>query len=169
MGRHLVAAVGLCLVSVAAGAREVVGWLEWAVLAPEGISLAAKLDTGADTTSIGATEIRRSTAEGGEVVAFRLQSDAGSGPWLQRPLVRLAAIKRHGLPPEQRPVVRLRLCVAGITKEVEVTLADREAFDYGLLVGRNFLASDLLVDAASAFTRESACGGDIRRRATVVP
>lgn len=161
MGWRWVAALGLCLVDVASGAREVAGWLEWAVLAPEGIQLAAKLDTGADTTSIGATDIHRLSTEAGERIVFRVQGHPSAGVWLQRPLVRFAWIKRHGLPPEPRPVVRMGLCVAGTLKEVEVTLADREGFDQGLLIGRNFLASDILVDAARAFIREPACGGGI--------
>jgi hypothetical protein len=160
MGWRWVAALGLCLVNVPAAAREIAGWLEWAVLAPEGIHLAAKLDTGADTTSIGARDIQRISTEAGEHVVFRLEGHPPTGVWLQRPLVRFAWIKRHGLPPEPRPVVRMGLCVAGTQKEVEVTLADREGFSQGLLIGRNFLASDILVDAARAFTREPSCGGD---------
>ncbi len=164
-----VAAVGLCALTSAAGGREVAGWLEWAVLAPEGIPLAAKLDTGADTTSIGAVEVRRFTLEAGEVIAFRLQAREAPGLWLQRPLVRFASIKRQGLPPEERPVVRLRLCIAGVTKEVEVTLADRANFDTPLLIGRNFLGGDLLVDATEVFTRGPSCAGAASPSAPIGP
>lgn len=156
---RLGAVAACCLLSLGAFGREVAGWREWAELLPEGLLLSAKLDTGADTTSLGAAEVRHFQTHDGEWVAFRLPTDAPRERWLRRPLVRLAAIKRHGLPPEHRPVVRLGICLGGISKEVEVTLADRGRFDSALLIGRNFLAGELLVDAATSFTRPPACDG----------
>lgn len=167
--RHLAAAIGLCLISVPAGAREVAGWLEWAVLAPEGIWLPAKLDTGADTTSLGAAQIRRVTVEGREFIAFRLQGNDAPDLWLQRPLVRFARIKRQGLPPEYRPVVRMHVCLMGIRKEVEVTLADRSSYRYPLLVGRNFLSGDLQVDTTRVFSGAPSCDAGGVHLASPVP
>lgn len=151
------AALGLCLFSLDAGAREVAGWLEWAVLTPEGIWLPAKLDTGADTTSLGVKQLRPFSAKGKELIAFQPQTQDESSPWLQRPLVRYARIKRQGLPPERRPVVRMPICLMGVLKEVDVTLADRSGYQYPLLIGRNFLSADLLIDTNQTFTRPPSC------------
>jgi hypothetical protein len=149
--------LSLSLLAFPALAREVVGWLESAQVEPEGIRLRAKLDTGADTTSLGASDIRLYSADGSDYVAFRPQVEGTPGPWIWRPLARFAEIRRHEGPPDRRPVVRLWVCLERILREVEVTLADRSNFSYPLLLGRNFLAGELLVDSTAAFTTEPSC------------
>ncbi len=154
-----VVAFALALVALPAAGREVAGWLETARLEPEGIELSAKLDTGADVSSLGAEAIRVVPNAGETSVHFRVQTPGG-GLELQRPLVRNAWIKRHDAPPEQRPVVRLRFCVGGVDKEVEVNLVDRSNYAYPLLIGRNFLAGDLLVDPGERFSVSPACSAN---------
>lgn len=145
------------LVALPAGAREVAGWLESALLEPEGIRVTSKLDTGADSSSLGAADIQIFSADGRDKVRFRLQRWDAGATLIERSLVRMAQIKRHDAPAEVRPVIRLRICLARLSKEVEVNLADRSNYDQPLLIGRNFLAGDLLVDPAVTFTTEPAC------------
>jgi hypothetical protein len=45
-----------------------------------------------------------------------------------------------------RPRVTLELELGGVAKRVRVSLRDRSRMDYKLLVGRDFLAGDFLVD-----------------------
>lgn len=51
---------------------------------------------------------------------------------------------------EERYVVELDLEWQGLNKRVEVNLRDRSAMTYKLLVGRNWLAGDVLVDVAQS-------------------
>jgi len=78
-------------------------------------------------------------------------------------LVRTAWIKQHGAPSYPRPVVRLTICVGGISKEVEVSLVDRSNYQHPLLIGRNFLVGDLIVDPGATFSVSPTCPSDGRR------
>jgi hypothetical protein len=57
-------------------------------------------------------------------------------------------IKQHGRDPERRYVVRMWLTLGDIRSRVDVTLSDREDFEYPLLVGRNFLVDSAIVDVS---------------------
>ncbi len=148
-------AVLLCLEP--AGAREVVGWIEPIQLEPEGPQLTAKLDTGADSSSLGATAIEVYSADGIERVRFRIQARSDERSTVDLPLERIAKIKRHVEGAETRPVVRLRICLGNLRKEVEVNLADRSNYEQPVLIGRDFLSSDLIVDPAETFTTSPRC------------
>ena len=41
--------------------------------------------------------------------------------------------------------------------EEEIALADRSHLDYEMLVGRNFLAGNIIVDPSKTFTVEPSC------------
>ena len=149
--------LAVLLFTLPAEAGEVAGWLEPARLEPEGIWVSAKLDTGADRSSLGAADIQIFSEDGRDRVLFRPQSPDLGATLIERPLVGMANIKRHGAPAEIRPVIRLRFCLAGLSKEIDVNLADRSNYEQPLLIGRNFLAGDFLVDPAVTFTTEPRC------------
>lgn len=152
-----IAALAALLAAMPAGAREVMGWLEPAQLEPEGIRLTAKLDTGADRSSLGAADIQVFSADGRDRVRFRPQIPGEEVSPMERPLLRITKIKRHGEPAEARPVVRLRICLGDLSKDAAVSLADRSNFEQPLLIGRDFLSGNLLVDPAATFTTEPRC------------
>ena len=54
----------------------------------------------------------------------------------------------------------LPLCIGGVSGLAEVNLADREDFEYDFLVGREFMASRVLVDSSSTFIAEGSCEKD---------
>jgi hypothetical protein len=54
-------------------------------------------------------------------------------------------------------VIHLPSCVGGVRGLAEVNLADREDFEYDILIGREFLASRILVDSASTFIADDEC------------
>jgi hypothetical protein len=54
----------------------------------------------------------------------------------------------------------LRICVGGISKEVEVSLVDRSNYEHPLLIGRSFLAGDLIVDPGATFSVSPTCPAD---------
>lgn len=124
----------------------VAGWTERVTLTDMGLGYEAKLDTGADTSSINAQNISRFTREGRPLVRFDLVDDAGKATAVEAPLARETSIKRAGKPSEKRAVVRLAVCVAGHSTEAEFTVADRSGFDYQVLIGRSLMAGRLIVD-----------------------
>lgn len=137
--------------------KEVAGWVEYVVLYPGGLRLRAKLDTGARTSSLGATDIDMFTHEGREWVRFRVTNAQGESVVIERPVLREAIIKRHFGRRQRRPVITLTLCIGDILEEAEVNLVDRSGFLYQMLVGRSMLKGDFLVDPGRTFRQKPRC------------
>jgi len=74
-------------------------------------------------------------------------------------VTRMARIKRHFGKEQVRYVVKLGICLGSVYREAEVTLVDRTGFNYPLLVGRNFLKDDFLIDPSATFLNKPDCKG----------
>ncbi len=128
---------------------EVAGYIEHVKI--NGVLLPAKLDTGADICSVDA-EIVRTYKDGKKTyVEFNLVTDDGDKVNFTVPRVRVARIRLRTGGIQERPVVMLNISVGNISHDVEVNLADRERFDYRVLLGRNFLKHGILVDSSKQF------------------
>jgi len=142
-----------------AGKKDIFGWVEHVLVGESQLDLQAKLDTGADTSSMHASKIRRYRSEDRKLwVEFRL-SDGSSGRTIRykKKLVRYAYIKEHEGPSQKRPVVNLAICLGDHEKEIEVSLADRSGFQYPVLLGRNALEGHVIVDPGQRFTAKPTC------------
>lgn len=135
----------------------VAGWLENAFLEDHQIQIKAKLDTGADVSSLNAPLYELFEQDGGKWVRFRVQNSVGKSVVLERPVVRYATIVRAGAQKSRRPVIELLLCVGGLRKKTEVNLSDRTGLDYQLLIGRNFLSEGMLVHSGKTFLKSGLC------------
>jgi hypothetical protein len=135
----------------------VAGWVEKARLPVPGLLLQAKLDTGAQTTSINAVDLQYFELEGQSWVRFSLKDFNDTSAILERPVVRVSTIKRHFDKQQKRPVIHLEICVGPVKKEVEVNLVDRTGLNYQLLIGRNFLANGLLINSARTYQLSPDC------------
>ncbi|WP_448509079.1 ATP-dependent zinc protease family protein [Immundisolibacter sp.] len=163
--RHPYAALVLLLCSFAglvgsANARGVYGWVEFVELYLDGqqFNLKAKLDTGARSSSLDATDITPFERDGQHWVRFRVnRSGLQEAPLMEQPVARYVRIKRHSGPYDHRPVIRLPLCLGDELRTIDVNLTDRGRFIYPLLLGRKALARLAVVDPARTFIREPAC------------
>jgi hypothetical protein len=157
----LIAAVALaCKASASEPPRalEIFGWVERVELLDGKISLKAKLDTGALTSSLDATEIERFSRDGERWVAFTVTDDDSENSLrIERPLVRNVRIVRHSGESQRRPVVTLPVCFGHFYDELEFSLIDRSNFIYPVLLGRRALEERALVDSAATFTNYPAC------------
>ena len=140
-----------------AAAIELAGWVERVRLEPYGLTLRAKIDTGAKHSSLNASDIQFLLNEGKEYARFRIVNDKGEKAVLEEPVVRQARIKRHGGDSEQRSVILLSICLGSVRKRVEVNLIDRSGFNYQMLIGRSFLKDDFLVDPSKSFRLDPQC------------
>lgn len=141
----------------AAAAPMTLGWVERVGVINTGLVMNAKIDTGADNSSINASSIDYVTRDGSTWVRFKIQDQNGTGIALERPLVRIGQIKRKEGGYLERPVVTLDLCVAGQMVNAEVNLADRDHFKYPMLVGRSLMARRFLVDPERTYITQPAC------------
>lgn len=147
-------------VDVAEAEPQTVGWIENAQIAGVEKEVKAKLDTGATTTSINAKILDQpdEETESGGMIRFRFTNGEGVEETFELPIVRWVRIESRNGPDIRRPVVRMKLCVAGRWIEEEVNLADRDDFNYPVLIGRNMLKKgNLVVDSSQTFTAKSTC------------
>lgn len=133
----------------------VVGAVEWAYVEPGGIFLEARIDTGAETSSIHAEDIQLLEKDGKRYVSFTLENpETGERIPLERRLHRRVLIKQTGdAESERRYVVRMWVTLDKKRTWLDVSLSDRDDFEYPLLLGRNMLIDEFVVDVARHHTR----------------
>lgn len=130
-------------------APTVYGWVEWASLEPEDLQLEAKFDTGAETSSLDADNLRLSERDGQEYATFELRASQGGHAvtrTLSYPVTRWVKI-RSAAGVDRRPVVRIEVCVGTQSIDAEFSLRDRSDMTYQLLLGRRAIALFGPVDA----------------------
>jgi hypothetical protein len=140
-----------------AAPKTIVGWIEKVRIYPGAPLIRAKLDTGAKHCSLNAPNITEFQRNGETWVRFSITSKSGEKVTLEQKVHRIASIKRHGSIVERRFAIRLGICLSTLYKEVEVNLVDRSDFLYPLLIGRNFMSGDLIVDSSTKFTTQPSC------------
>lgn len=145
--------------------KQIFGWLERVLVTDNAISMRGKLDTGAKTSSLHATNITPFTRDGIDMVRYDVEVPREERVLtLESPLVRTVAIKVKGAESSIRPIVEHWLCIGDIARVVEVNLVDRGRFNYPLLIGRTALADVIVVDPGETFTRKPTCGPPEERR-----
>ncbi|HXV19717.1 MAG TPA: RimK/LysX family protein [Desulfuromonadales bacterium] len=146
---------GLTLLAPAAEALEkrIVGATEVVTVEEAGLSFLGRMDTGAATTSIHAVDIEVAgpLPEGADCtglpVAFTVVNEQGESCRLTARVEKTENI-RTSEGKEERLFVNLTVGWQGEEKQVLVNLNDRSAMKYRLLLGRNWLENDFLVDVA---------------------
>lgn len=111
----------------------------------------ARVDTGATTTSIHVeewaieNESERMEENVGKKIRFRMKNHKGESEWLETHIEEVSVVKTSKVQ-EPRYKVALTLCWNDMKKQVLVTLNDRSHMQYPMLLGRNFLQGDFVVD-----------------------
>ncbi len=138
--------------------KTIFGYVERVVISDQGFSLKAKLDSGAETSSLDARNIKRFRRNGERMVRFDVPDpETGQFVTLERPLARIVRIRQNDGPYERRPVVRMWLCIGHLLQRVEVNLVDRADFVYPLLIGRSAMRGAIIVDPELTFTARPKC------------
>ncbi|MEM1111545.1 MAG: ATP-dependent zinc protease [Pseudomonadota bacterium] len=129
-----------------------IGQIEYVVLGDNLLQQRARIDTGATTSSIGAQDISLFERDGEPWARFLVRSrDTDESVSLEAPLTRRVSIKTHSGAADDRLAVNLPLTVGPLRQVVEVTLTNRDQFDYPVLVGRNFLEGRVVVDVSREY------------------
>lgn len=126
----------------------IAGWREWVDLPDWGITrVRAKLDTGARTSALHVATIDE-LADGR--VAFEVVPGRRSDRRIRivAPVVRRTRVRSSNGIAGSRFVVRTRLRLGAIEREIDVTLVDRGPMLHRMLIGRSGLAG-IYVDATS--------------------
>lgn len=92
------------------------------------------------------------------MIKFRFSDGDKVQKTFELPIVRWVRIESRQSDYIRRPVVRMKICVAGQWIEEEVNLAERDDFNYPVLIGRNMLEKGkLVVDSSQTFTKDPSC------------
>ncbi|MDY6821578.1 MAG: RimK/LysX family protein [Deferribacterota bacterium] len=123
--------------------KSVFGFYENIVLIPYGVKLKAKMDTGADTSSIHGEDINIIEEEDKKFVKFHFEwEEDGKEKELdiKAPFVRFAYYEQKDeKDDEKRPVVLLTFCFDGKKYEDEFSIANRSGFSSPVLLGRSLM------------------------------
>lgn len=136
-----------------AASKEIIGETAWIGVGGVPYSYLARIDTGAELSSLHAIALHvvgdtgRASENVGKEISFISVSRAGLAREMKGGIVGVTAVKSpQGI--ELRYVIELTLSWGGVIKRVKVNLRDRTAMRYKLLVGRNWLSGSVVVDVA---------------------
>lgn len=134
---------------------KVLGWCEWAKLPELGIlALKAKVDTGAKTSSLHATQIEEFQRDGETWVKFFTQCQANSTQNLRSCCAKLhdrRQIRSSNGQASYRYVITTPIIVDNTMFSIEVSLSQRDNMCFKMLLGRSALAGRFFVDASRCY------------------
>ena len=136
--------------------KAVFGHIEKARINGDDRDFSARLDTGAQRSSLHARNIEKFERDGEKWVRFVFDDHDGGEHDIERPLIEQTRVRQAG-GVTTRYVVSLPLCIGNREQDTEFTLADRGAMTYPMLVGRNFLSQHVLVSSAHRYTADPRC------------
>ncbi len=129
--------------------RTVIGWREYVALPEWGASgIKAKVDTGARTSVIDVANLMELPGERARFDIVIERGPLGRLVTVITPIVRRTRVKSSFGASHDRLIVRTSLLLGPITKEVELSLVSRKGMICRMLLGRQTLEPDLLVDSS---------------------
>lgn len=123
--------------------KQIIGAIETVHIYPGDFKITARIDTGANTTSLGAEDLQIVNEDGTNFAVFLID-----GKLVKHKIVKFVRIKQHGAASQRRPVIKLKITLGDITQVVNATLTNRSNFKYKMLIGVNFLYDHFIVDVS---------------------
>lgn len=147
----LVLLIGLFPGSSQGKEQIIIGSVEDVVLLPWEIKLPARVDTGAAISSLDARDLSIKD----EFAEFRLPKQYGDMQ-LRLPIVGWRTV-RSAEASERRPVVELEICIGPKRIKTRVNLNDRSRVKYPIILGRNVLTNNFIVDSTKRHHLKPLC------------
>ena len=131
--------------------NTIAGWREWVSIPSADVPwIKAKIDTGANTSSLHAFDIE----DAGKSVAFWVrpwQESEDDSRRIELPVHDRRVVRSSSGHEEERIVVLLRVELVGRDIEAEFTLTNRDSMGFRMLIGRQALRQGFVVDPAASF------------------
>ena len=141
--------------------KVIAGWIEKISLVEQPLTIKAKLDTGAKTSSIHAINVEQFKNNDERWVRFDLllkdENDKQHTIHMETPKARRVRIKNTDGDHDRRAVVELEICFDGRKHVTEFTLANRAEYIYDVLLGREFLQGIAVIDPENTFLTQAGC------------
>lgn len=131
------------------------GWREWVSLPELGIeAVKAKVDSGARSSALHTFELESFSEDGIAKVRFCIhpyQHDLSTVKTCVAELLDERNVTDSGGHTELRAVIATPICLGGITKNIEITLTNRENMKFRMLLGRTAMTGDFLIDPECSY------------------
>lgn len=129
--------------------RIILGEIENVFLDPPGMEFKARIDTGAQTSSLNAVDKVEFERDGKPFVKFHIiDPNSGEKIELTRRIRGYVRIKQHKTKSQRRPIVQFRVKLGDIDEQISFTLTNRSKYKKQVLLGRNFLRDLAIVDVS---------------------
>ncbi len=128
--------------------KVLIGRIEWVSMPELKIKHRARIDTGAKTTSMHAVNIEEVEQRGELFVKFQTIDSEGKTVEVVRKVDTTQKVSNTAGLVSKRYVIKEKIKIGSIEREVNINLNDRTKMDYKFLVGRNLLLGRFIVDVA---------------------
>lgn len=132
-----------------------IGWREWVSLPELGVTaIQAKVDTGADSSSLHAFNQERFTRDGVEYIRFEIHPKKRSKKGAiqcESQIVLDRKVKNPGGRIELRPVISTSLVLNGIPIRALINLTQRDEMSFRMLIGRRTMRGRFLVNPGRSY------------------
>lgn len=132
-----------------------IGWREWIVLPRLGISrIKAKVDTGARSSAIHAFNIKSFQRGGQAFVRFQIHPVQHSKAQLitvETELIDERSVRSSIGKAQLRPVIRTPVVLGHQRWPIEITLTDRDAMGFRMLLGRQAIRKHFWIDPGRSY------------------
>jgi hypothetical protein len=134
------------------GRREYLSFVDWPIR-----RIRAKIDTGAFTSALGVAsyELFKTDLPRARLRLALSCKRPERIVEVEAPVVRMTVVRNSGGVREQRPVIETTVCLGSVVKRIQLTLTCRSGMRCQMLLGRQALAGDFLVDTARKYVLTS--------------
>jgi hypothetical protein len=132
------------------GWKEYLEFTEWSLR-----RIRVKIDTGARTSALDVVRYELvETAGGGTMATLLLALDRrhpGRFTRICTPVLKMTVVRNPGGIHEERPVVETAVRIGPIHKRIRLTITNRSSMRYRMILGREALLDDFLVDVSRKY------------------
>ena len=155
-------AAGCPTTQASVGNKELIGAIEWLYMDPPGRHFRARVDSGAETSSLSASDVAEFERDGDDWIRFNFQDDSSDDAvHFELPIKRTVLVRQvSSSEPERRFVVEIDVRLGQQFQTTEFTLTDRSRMTYPVLLGRAFLMDLYVVDVSRSYTHDRYPAGD---------
>lgn len=148
--------------------KTIIGCEEWLSLEDIKIpAIKARVDSGAKTSAIQASNIKRVTRNGEAWVTFDvnpIQDNLSLNVSCESKVIDTRIIRSSSGESQKRYVIKTKLKLGPDEFEIELNLADRDGMEYRMLLGREAIINRYLVDASKSFVLSDNLDGEIIKK-----
>lgn len=135
--------------------KLIAGWREWGQLPDLGLEkIKVKLDTGAKTSALHAFDLSTFTHMGAEWLRFDVhpfQDNDNITHTCTCPIVDYRWITSSTGHSQKRFIIQTTLKLGEYSSLIDISLANRDEMGFRMLIGRNALKGQILVDSSHSF------------------